>query len=223
MLFLIVSDLLSLWLSFGSSNYYWIEKVRHSYVRLFDLGGEANIPTWFSSSILLMSALLLAKIYRLKRAVDDEYARHWGVLAVIFTGFSLDETAVIHEMAIVPLRAMFHLKGLLYYGWILIGIISVLIVAIAYFKFLFALPETIRHLFVWAASLFVGGGIVVESLTGFLMGHDGQRTLVCALFETIEESMEMSGVIVFIYALLSYIELQSTKIDQNPVGTIKEV
>lgn len=216
MLFLVIASLVSTWLSSQTMPYYWVEKVRHSYVRLFDVNREANIPTWFSSTILLLSALLLAQIYCQKKDARDRYALHWAALALIFTGFSLDETAVLHEMTIIPLRAMFHLTGLFTYGWILIGIASVVVAAIAFYKFLFSLPGRIRHLFLAAATLFIGGGLVVESITGLFTDRNGHETRLCLLICNLEEFLEMLGVIVFIHALLSYLAIMSKETDGEP-------
>lgn len=210
-LFLIVASLIACWLSFESVSFFWLEKIRHSYVRLFDVNREANIPTWFSSSILLLSALLCAIVYYRKREVKDKYAFHWAILALIFTGFSLDETAVLHEMLIIPLRALFNLKGFFYYGWIIVGIISVVIAAIFYYKFLLSLPRKTRNLFLLAATSFITGAIVVESVTGFYADNYGNETYIYLLIGTLEESLEMVGIIIFIHALLSYLAIQSVE------------
>jgi hypothetical protein len=53
-------------------------------VTKFDLDRENNIPTYFSSAILLLSAFLLGTIAVLKKRQNDLYARHWKTLAVIF-------------------------------------------------------------------------------------------------------------------------------------------
>ena len=215
MLILVVASIIASWLSLKSVPYFWIEKIRHSYVRLFDVNREANIPTWFSSTILLLSALLCARVYCQKRAVKDRYTFYWATLAVIFTGFSLDETAILHEMLILPLRAIFNFKGLFYYGWITIGIIFVVIAAIFYYRFLLSLPRNTRNFFLLAATSFISGAIIVESFTGFYAYNYGVETFFYLLIGTLEEFLEMLGVIVFIHSLLSYLAIQSKETEDN--------
>jgi hypothetical protein len=41
-------------------NGHWTLEMQESFVRLFNLDAEGNIPTWYSSSLLLCAALLLA-------------------------------------------------------------------------------------------------------------------------------------------------------------------
>src|SRR5256885_4802293 len=99
-------------------------EIRKSFERLFDLDAEANIPTWFSSALLLMCAMLLAANAAAKWKTRDRYTIHWIVLSVIFLYLSVDETAIIHEMSIKPLRSMLHPTGLLYEAWIIPGIVA---------------------------------------------------------------------------------------------------
>ena len=46
-------------------------EVRESLQRLFDVNAEANIPTWFSSALLLACATLLAAIAAVKAKSRD--------------------------------------------------------------------------------------------------------------------------------------------------------
>ncbi len=65
---------------------------------LFDVGDEANIPTWFSSALLLSVAFCAFGIQRLRhpgRGMLDVY--FWGVFALAYLYFSLDEVALLHE------------------------------------------------------------------------------------------------------------------------------
>lgn len=112
-------------------------------------------------------------------------------------------------MLIMPLRAIFHLKGLFYYGWVTVGIIFVVIAATYYYRFLFSLPRNTRNLFLLAATSFITGAIVVESFTGLYAYNYGDETYFYLLIGTLEEFLEMLGIIIFIQALLSYLALKS--------------
>jgi len=188
---------------------YFLGEMRESFIRLFDPNGEANIIAWYSASALLLCSLLLGIIALSKKMSHDSYTLHWGILSLIFLYLSVDEAAVIHEMAVKPLRSLFNLGGVFYYGWIIPAGIVVLIFGLAYLKFLAHLPSKTRWLFLVAGGIFVGGAIGMESISGLLDHSYSQGRLatdeIVIIFETIEEFMEMLGVAIFVHTLLSYI------------------
>jgi len=179
-------------------------------VRLFDLDQENNIPSWYSSSTLLLCAGLLTVIGLAKKQVGDFDARGWLGLAIIFVYLSVDEAASIHEMAILPLRSFFKTTGLLTYAWIIPGAILVLILSLMYLRFLLGLPVKTRVLFLVAATLYIGGALGVESLGGRYDYLYGDQHLTYAMLVAWEESFEMLGILVFLYALSSYISLYAS-------------
>ena len=180
-------------------------QVRKSFERLFDLDAEANIPTWFSSALLLMCATLVAANAAAKWQTRGRYRVHWIVLSVIFLYLSVDETAIIHEMSIKPLRSMLNPTGLLYEAWIIPGIAATVVFVLAYLKFLLNLPRRTALLFVIAGAVYVGGAIGVEALSGLYAETHGEENLTYKLISTIEESVEMLGLVIFINANLGYL------------------
>jgi hypothetical protein len=56
-----------------------------------------------------------------------------------------------------------------------------------------------------AATLFLGGALGVELVGSRYAEFHGGENLTYNIIATVEESLEMAGVIVFIYALLKYI------------------
>lgn len=207
MFLVVASSIGSFWENSSIDNNILLE-MRESYIRLFNINGEANIPTWFSSSILLLCSFLLGIIALLKKMEKKPYIFHWAILSGIFLYISLDEAAILHEMAIKSLRYTFNLTGYFYYGWIIPAGIIVLIVGLTYLKFLAHLPKKTKRLFILAGCIFVGGAIGLEALGGQYdyMFDQGQITNdgFTSILETCEEFMEMTGVVIFIYALLDY-------------------
>lgn len=179
------------------------------FVRLFDVGEEANVTSWFSSILLLLSAILLYFISRLKYLDKDSVAMHWTFLSYLFIFLSIDETATIHEMLIKPLREMFHLTGIFYYAWMIIAIPAVLLLAILYKRFVFSLPKNIRNQFILAVIIFLSGALGFEMLSGLFFKTEISGIHVLSFLITFEELLENLGVVVFISALLSYIRMQS--------------
>src|SRR5687767_6104929 len=66
-------------------------------LRLFDVGEERSIPTWFESILFLLCSSLLAVVTVAKKQRNDRYSLHWSVLSIILLLLSLDEVASIHE------------------------------------------------------------------------------------------------------------------------------
>ena len=171
---------------------------------LFDVDSESNIPTWYASSTLLLCSILLASIAYAKKIDSDRYFLHWGVLSIIFLYLSMDEAASIHEIADDPLRSALNASGFLYFTWVVLGAAFVLIFVLVYLRFLADLPVRTRHLLLVAGMLYVGGAIGMELVGGRYADLYGMQNFVYALIATVEEFLEMAGVVVFIFALLSY-------------------
>src|SRR5215203_3294496 len=66
-------------------------------LRIFDVGVERSIPTWFESIQFLLCSILLAVVTVAKKQRNDQYSSHWGVLSIILLLLSLDEVASLHE------------------------------------------------------------------------------------------------------------------------------
>ena len=96
--------------------------------------------------------------------------------------------------------------GVLHYAWVLPGMAFVGLIGIIYLRFLLSLPRKTQRLFVLSAFVFVLGAIGVEMLSGASASQAGEETFDYALIVTIEEFLEMLGVVVLIRALLEYIE-----------------
>jgi hypothetical protein len=177
-------------------------------VRLFDLNQENNVPTWFASGTLLLCSLLLAYIALSKQRAAGGYAAHWLGLSGIFLFLSLDEVASIHELWGLWLYSRYRFTGYLFYAWVIPGSIIVCVVLMAYYRFLLHLPARTRMLFLLAGALYVGGAIGLDLPEGYYHSLYGNQTLVFSSMVLLEEGLEMVGVVVFLYALLSYVERQ---------------
>lgn len=186
-----------------SKNYFDQPNVS-KFARLFNLDEESNIPTWYSSSTLLLCSVLLAAITCVKKREGNRFVLHWRALSLIFLYISLDETALIHERASNLLERAFATSGFLYYAWIIPATPIMLIFVLAYFRFLLDLPAKTRRLFLFAGSLFVGGALGMEPFEALQEDVYGKESTTFAVMTHIEEVLEMTGIIVFIYALTSY-------------------
>jgi hypothetical protein len=182
-------------------------------------GVDSSIPTWYSSIALLMCSVLLATIAATKKRQSERYGTHWGVLSGIFLILSIDEVARIHETVgdvIYPLAdsAGFTPSGFIYYVWVVPGAVFVLVVLVVYVRFLLHLPKRTLLLFLVAGGVFVVGAIGVEMLgsrlvfdvvqSGGAQNASVNTRVMIVVAIAIEELLEMLGIVIFVYALLSY-------------------
>lgn len=170
----------------------------------FDLDQEANVPTYYSSFLLLTTAALLAMIGLVKARNGDAWSRQWNFLALGFFLLSLDETAAMHERLIRIFRDWFNPTGLFYFGWVLAAIPLLVILGVAYYRFFLSLPQATRRRLLLAVCVFLAGAIGMEMLGGWFEQTYGAQHPAENVLTTIEESLELFGVILFIHALLAY-------------------
>lgn len=193
--------------------------------RFLDVDGESNLPTWFSSSLLLAAAFVLMFIASLVKSDGGGYQVHWRFLAGVFVFLSIDEACCIHEAVGTKLQSAFHTSGYLLYPWVIPWCILLLITGLIYMRFLMTLPGRIRSQILLAAFIYVGGAVGVEIVeAGYSAIIGTERDLIYTLMTTVEEIMEMLGIVVFISALCRYIEflgdrrsLVYTKIVAEPI------
>lgn len=178
---------------------------------MFDFFMEANVPTWYSSFLLASSAAFLFVLYFVNQTRSERY--YWLALAFMFVFLSLDELAQIHEFmggVISRTKAQGLFPSEHSSSWVLAGGVMVAVVIGIFWKFWWGLTKDIRLLFFIAAFLFVGGSLGFEILQIYYVPLYGSD-LGFSILVTIEETMEKSGIIIFIYALLKQIErTQST-------------
>ena len=171
----------------------------------FDFDAENTVPAWYSSAALLFSSAMLALIALATRQNGGRYFWHWVVLAATFLLMSLDESASMHEILIVPLRRRLGTGGMLYFAWVIPAFFVVGIFALSYLGFLWHLPRRSAMLFIAAGAMFVGGALGLELVGGALVESQGFDSIGYLCVMTMEETLEMLGIALFIYALLDYL------------------
>lgn len=183
------------------------ERYRHL-IRLFYVDAEQNFPTAYSFLILLICSILLAIIAIIKQEKHSRYIKHWKGLSIIFLMLSIDELCSIHEIATLFIHRTFKPSGLLYFGWVIPGMVFLSLFILTYLKFVLALPNKTKLGFIMAGTTFVLGAIGMELIGGWFFELNGSHNLTYVLFSSLEEMLEMSGIIFFIYTLLEYMKSQ---------------
>jgi len=173
-------------------------------VDYFSLSEEQNVPTWWSSFLLLACSVVLWAIAATKPKTPGAFRRHWAVLAWIFCYMSLDELVEIHEW-LNNLPALQNLHGPIYYGWVIPAGFVVLVFAASYLRFLLHLPWETRVKVALAGVCYVGGALGVEILLGLWTDRHGELNFSWAMIDMGEEMLEMVGSSLFLYALIEYL------------------
>ncbi len=183
----------------------------HAYglIEFFYLDAEHNLPTLFSVLLLLCATLLLIIITLLQKRKRYNTTR-WAILAWIFLFLTCDEWLSLHERLIEPVSNLFAKAfqgslGIFYFAWVIPGIGFVAFLGLFFLKFLYRLPSRTRFLFLFAATVYIGGAIGIELFGGYYTELYGQENFIYSLIASIEEILEMDGIIIFIYALMQYI------------------
>ena len=171
-----------------------LDAVMHNFI----LDAEQNIPTWFSSVLLLLGGagwLWLASIDKHKSHPD-----RWRYLALagMFFYMSCDETAVLHELLSGPIKQRMEVGGLTYHAWTMVGLAVVVTVSVVMWPMLRRLSPSLRRFALVAGAVYVGGGLVIESLGGALAERTGKQSFRYFLVSTLEETMEMSGAMLLV-------------------------
>lgn len=153
------------------------------FVPLFDLDGERNIPTFFTTFLMLAAALMLAVIYMLNSKQKNPYALKWKTLSYGFIFMAYDEAFQVHELLIKPFREFLGGSdlGIFYYAWVLPGIFIVCFMAMYFLKFLLHLQKRSRFGFLLAAALYLGGCIGFELVGGQYHELFGKHNLTYSL------------------------------------------
>lgn len=187
---------------------YVYEKTEHlsTLSRSFDFNQEQNVPTFFSVVILLLATGLLFLVHAFRKQ-DRKDGRKWLLLGCVFLFMALDESVQIHEYIanVVRPRLPTDLRGFLYWAWVVPYGALVLAVGAYFLGFVLRLPILTRNLFLLSGAMFVSGAIGLELFEGYFyklydLNHIYNKVLYCA-----EELLEMSAVVLFIYALLDYL------------------
>ncbi|MDJ0898488.1 MAG: hypothetical protein QNJ55_06730 [Xenococcus sp. MO_188.B8] len=171
----------------------------------FNLNDEFNAPAFFSSFILFYSAVLLGKITFLKRR--DRYYYEWAGLSFTFFYLAVDEAFSIHEGMKYARKILVLDKDNALYNdaWVFIGIAFLTVFLLVYLRFLKSLNKRVQSLFLLSAGIYILGALGLEIIGGYWEFFQG-KDFIHAFLVTIEELLEMFGIILFINTLLGIIE-----------------
>lgn len=171
----------------------------------FNFDQEFNFPSLYSALALGFCSYLLKIVANLRSFKQGKYVQHWKALSLIFLYLALDEACSVHELLIPIFRSAMNAKGILYFTWVVPAFFLLIIFLLAFRKFIFHLPAKIKTLFVLAGTVYVLGALGMELVGGYIADNFGYGTIY-GVASSVEELLEMLGIVIFINGLLSYIQ-----------------
>lgn len=171
-----------------------------------DVATERSVPTFVAALLFLAVGAIAAIMGLFSRRQRQPYWAHWLALGVLFCALAADETLEGHEVLTAPVRELLGLGGgVLEYAWVIPGSLGVLVLGLVYARFLSQLPSRTWRLLAGAAAVFLAGALGVELLGGWWASANGKGNVVYVLLTSVEELLELSGLVVLVYGLLSHI------------------
>lgn len=184
----------------------------------FDLDDESSVATWYSQLLLLLIGSGAGLIAYMQR--DRARRRLWTLLAAVGVLFSLDEIAGLHERLLQTVHVAFFKDnaptGLANAWWILLPFI---LAAASYvgWKMLKLLPLATTRKFIISGIVFLVGAVAIDLITPSIYR---ETFLQQGLFVAAEESFELFGTVLALYAVIAHIELFHR---QQISGAIKQL
>lgn len=175
-------------------------------VPLFDFDMEKNVPTLFSVCLLLLNSALFAIAWNAGRE-DRRNNLTWLFLSAVFLFLAIDELSSVHEHLSVAINLKFNATGFLYFVWVVPYGIAVLLVAIMVAPVIWRLSKQIRFWFLLSAIVYVGGALGLEMVGGkYFEISKTTFDVPYVIITTFEESLEIAGLIILVYALLTLLQ-----------------
>ena len=215
---------------------------------LFDMDREGNVPTLFNVLLFLLSGLLF---YFRSRAETGRSRWPWLLMSAITIFLAVDEGSQVHERFMVFTLKLLGggevqvgEMGWLFYAWIIPYGIAALALLLVLAPWFMRLSQRTRNGFLLAGAIYVGGAVFVEAWSGKLAEQlmvgstdatplgipceiyqagncflyaDVRIVLLCAL----EETLEMTGLIVCVRTLLGSLDRHGTTVLVNIASTRK--
>jgi len=162
------------------------------HLSIFDLDEEESFGTWYSALLLFGTGQLLLVRGWLGRQRAEPFAGGWIGLGVIFHLLSLDEVVALHELLNSVLEDT---------SWTAFGVAFLAVVALVYLRFLWHHRYDAAPWLILAGAVYVGGAVGMEIVSGSDVNSLGYNMLTA-----VEEGMEMAGVVVLAWYLVSRLE-----------------
>ena len=195
---LLVANLVNFWMIYvlGYTDVYRLAE-------LFDFDTEQNVPTYYSGCLFLLNVLLLLSVRQAARTLSKPNVI-WLMLAALFLFLGFDELFAVHERLGRPVREAWNLSGIFFFAWVLPYGAAVLLLAMLFLPVWWRLNQRSRFWFGMSAATYLAGALGMEMIGGLYRQPD----LLFVSLATIEESLELAGLIMLTYSLLLLLQIE---------------
>jgi hypothetical protein len=195
---LLVANLVSLWMIYvlGYTDVYRLAE-------LFDFDTEQNVPTYYSGCLFLLNVLLLLSVRQAAKTLSKPNVI-WLMLAALFLFLGFDELFAVHERLGRPVREAWNLSGIFFFAWVLPYGAAVLLLAMLFLPVWWRLNQPSRFWLGMSAATYLAGALGMEMIGGLYRQPD----LLFVSLATIEESLELAGLIMLTYSLLLLLQIE---------------
>jgi hypothetical protein len=168
---------------------------------------EANLPTWWNSTLLLAVAGMALAAALLSGRGTRPSRLSWLGLAAVAALLSLDETIAVHERLGQFGTAWKDWAGVALptHAWVLPGALIAVVGTVIAVVWARGLPRDLRNGLLGALAVFLTGALVVETFNGW--AHTNGHSVALGLGTIVEEGLEMAGCIVALAVLSRYVLL----------------
>jgi len=203
--FLLLITNIFLWYSFYFAPHFEVSAT----LRLFDFDNEQNVPTIFNVLLLLLNSYVFYAIFTHEKKIKKPNGYKWALLSIIFLFMASDELFMLHERLVDPVKNYLDTTGALYFAWVIPMSVVVIIVALYFFRFYLSLSREIKIGIAIGMGLYLFGALGFEMVGGWWLTNFGDG-FGYKMITTVEESLEMIGLIYLIKTLFLYEEIDKS-------------
>ncbi|MCT2593151.1 hypothetical protein LHJ74_25145 [Streptomyces sp. N2-109] len=191
--------------------------------RFVNVDVEANLPTWWNSTLLLAVAGVALTAALLSRRGARPGRLSWLGLAAATALLSIDETASLHERLGEVGKSWKEWAGvsLPTHAWVLPGVVLAVTGTLCAVLWARKLPRDLRYGLLGALAVYLGGALLTEAFNGW--AHENGYSTVLMLGTIVEEGLEMSGCLVALAVLNRYVMLEHDPASGRAVVRLRDL
>lgn len=190
--------------------------------RLVNVDVEANLATWWNSTLLLAvtGMALTAALLSSRGARPGRLS--WLGLAAGTALLSIDESVSLHERLGEVGKSWKEWAGvsLPTHAWLLPGVILAAAGSVCAVLWARKLPPHLRYGLLGALAVYLSGALLTEAFNGW--AHGNGHSTVLMLGTIVEEGLEMSGCVVAVAVLSRYVVLEQDPASGHAVVRLRE-
>lgn len=189
--------------------------------RMVNVDLEANIATWWNSTLLLAVAGVALAAALLSGRDARPGRLSWLGFSAATALLSVDETVSLHERLGEVGKAWKDTAGVALpsHAWVLPGAllaVAGVVVAVVWAR---RLPRDLRYGLLGALGVYLGGALVVEAFNGW--AHKNDHSLTLMLGTIVEEGLEMGACVVALAVLGRYVVLEHDPVTGRTTAVLR--